>query len=240
MAEAPLSMAGRNNDVRVSPLQSSSDKGFQRTPAQANGMKCELKYMYAGEKKCRCCINWQDEMPISMIENGTGDKNAAFVLIVRKEVAHENSESGKKSRVHSIVVQSSLLLKLLEKILQGYPGLNFIDSQKTFKAPFRPFLHRWKEFSIAVRDEQDPETKAHLDLLFPVLEAELKIPLDSAKKFAEFKIIDFPNVWTIFRPEELVYSVRDGIASALRLIETEPFTSNDGRKYLLLKCYTID
>ena len=79
----------------------------------------------------------------------------------------------KKLQIDSIVIQSPLLKTALGDVMKDYPGVTTSLDRLTFKAPFKPFVHRWSKLIEALESEQHEETKAHLELLFRTMEVSL-------------------------------------------------------------------
>lgn len=52
--------------------------------------------------------------------------------------------------MHSIVVQSPLLKKMLENVLKGYPGVTVGLQRLEFSGKFEPLIHRWTELENAI------------------------------------------------------------------------------------------
>lgn len=75
-----------------------------------------------------------------------------------------------------------------------------------FQAPFKPFVHRWAKLVEVVGGEADKETKAHLQLLYNVLEAELRETIASREDYIANKVITFEHLWTIFEPGCTIYA----------------------------------
>lgn len=75
-----------------------------------------------------------------------------------------------------------------------------------FQAPFQPFIHRWQEFTDALDEQEDEETKKHLELLYKTLEAELKDIIAARIDYIKNQVITFEHLWTIFVPGSTLYS----------------------------------
>jgi hypothetical protein len=74
----------------------------------------EIKYLYEGEQKCSCCINWTSTKPeIKKEENGS-------VMTVRQSRDHNNE---KPLAIHSILIHSSQLKDTLLQVLKGYANV---------------------------------------------------------------------------------------------------------------------
>jgi len=72
------------------------------------------------------------------------------------------------------MVQSSLIKTVLGEVLNGYPGITTNLDRLQFNAPFEPFVHRWEKLIEAREKETDTDTRNHINLLYDVLEEELR------------------------------------------------------------------
>lgn len=85
-------------------------------------------------------------------------------------------------------------------------GVTTTLERLVFQAPFHAFVHRWTEFTSALDEQDDEEAKKHLELLYKVLEAELKETISSKNDFIKNKVITFTHLWTIFQPGSTLYA----------------------------------
>ena len=145
------------------------------------GMVSGVKNLYQSKPDKHGRVTWVDVYPDDLEE--AVQETARFALIVRNVKAYDGR---RQLLTQSIVVHSPLLKDFLQEVLGGYPGVTTGINNLTFDAPFKPFVHRWKQLKIA-RDEvwkdlndqvqQSNELQAkqeHVDLLFEVLNTELK------------------------------------------------------------------
>lgn len=79
-----------------------------------------------------------------------------------------------------------------------------------FQAPFNALVHRWTEFTQSLEEQEDEQTKAHLQLLYNTLEEELRDIIASKNDYIENKVITFDHLWTIFQPGATIYSYEWG------------------------------
>lgn len=75
-----------------------------------------------------------------------------------------------------------------------------------FTAPFNPFVHRWTALIEALNDEQDEVTKTHLQLLYNILDGELRDVIDAKQDFIKNKVITYEHLWTIYEPGATIYT----------------------------------
>lgn len=118
----------------------------------------------------------------------------------------------------SILINSPELKTVLDKVFEGYPGVTCVLQRLVFDAPFAPFVHRWPEFSEAVKKERDPVAKEHLDLLHGLLREELQDTIKALEDYLVHGVMTFENLWALFHPGAAVYSLRSGSSAALTFV----------------------
>ncbi|CAG8971148.1 hypothetical protein HYALB_00010123 [Hymenoscyphus albidus] len=160
-------------------------------------MQCDIKNLYQLED-ARGRISWTDQYPADVLEAAENEVTARFAILVRNK---KSFDSRKKLEIHSIVVQSPLLKNVLVKDLKNYPGVTVTLKRLEFGAPLNPFVHRWSELKSALAAETHEETKSHLQLLYSILEAELKDIIAARNDHIENQVITFSHLWTIFQPD---------------------------------------
>lgn len=130
-----------------------------------------------------------------------------YTLIVRNAKCYDGSKS---LEIHSIVVQSEPLKKFLASVLEGYAGITMTLDRVTFNRPFEPFVHRWEQFTKSrFNEELDATTKAHVDLLYKVLEEELGRVIAHKNDLVRNGVMTHDLLYTIFEPGEVIFGVVD-------------------------------
>lgn len=209
---------------------SESDGGIDPDSSQSksktkDGMKCKLKQLYKSD------INrhdwWDDQIPF-----GQEADKSHYAIIIRN-IFNDDADADRRTKIHSVVVQSPVLKEILKKILDGYPGLAMNTERLTFSSPFQPLVHHWDAIKEAAAKETDETAKRHLKLFTTSLETELSGPLESVKTFNEFRTITFQHLWAIFYPGETVFAPQGKTDCVFRLKRHEYIKSN-GVTYLLL------
>jgi hypothetical protein len=75
-------------------------------------------------------------------------------------------------------------------------------------SPFHSFFYRWDRLLKAAEQEEDPETKKHIELLIDTLGPEIH-SIDSVKKgLLKNGVITYEELWTLFEPGALLYAKR--------------------------------
>ena len=179
----------------------------------AAGMDCMVRNLYPDRKG-----RWTEKYPTWLGDPVENDQTKRFALIVR----HKKVESTqKKLEIQSISIQSPLLKRALVAVFQDYPGVTADLEQLEFKAPFKPFVHRWSKFEQATVNERDPQTKQHLALLWNVLETELRPFLANLKDLTRRGLIDYKSLWAIYEPGSLLVMHSDGGERLFRCVDTK-------------------
>lgn len=107
-------------------------------------------------------------------------------------------------QVHSIIVRSPHIMKVLRDVLADYPGISPEVDSLTLSSPFEPIFHRWTDLCQAI-DASDQLTKDHIKGFAELLEDELGIFFQVLRDADMHGIIDHKNLWTVFVPNELVW-----------------------------------
>lgn len=201
----------------------------------------EVKRLYEGKSKCRCCINWVDEPPEKSDETpADGARKSKQLYAGWAVVARTQRHGGNHGewKVSDITIQSPAIKQFLGKVLDGYPGVFVHTDHIEVGAPFQPFLHRWEEF-LRLEGEASEETKKDVKLLKEVVQPELQKYLRAADECRTHGVIEYVNLWTIFRPGSLVYWNRDGVESIVRLVNIDTHFAF-AAEYFRLHCEQVD
>lgn len=203
------------------------------TPEFSLGMRPETKQLYRPDDRS----TWDEWNPDNIrtdVEAGSFAQECA--LIVRREPHPSNNN---QATLHSITVQSPLIKKVLEGTFEGFEGLNTQLKQLTFKAPFHPFYYRWHRFEKLRKDEQDQDTKEHLDLLYAILGKEILPHIEVMKDLIKNKVMSFEYLWAIFSPGMELYTNIDG-HDRIVLLRDSRYGANISGEYFSLEFRYID
>ena len=203
------------------------------------GMWDECKSLYQKPDKDGR-FQWVAEEPDDVVEAAEGKATAKFAFLVCKKKSHD---SRKKYDLDSVIIQSPLLKDLLGQMLVDYPGITTSLDRLVFKAPFRPFVHRWPRLLHLLQPEvtQDETARSHLRLLHDILYyEELKNAIDAKIDLVKNGVITFEFLWTIFEPGTLVYSTEVGKERVYQLINPGIGMEQDGRQYQQLNVWGVD
>ncbi|KAJ5374997.1 ATPase AAA-type core [Penicillium concentricum] len=202
------------------------------------GTLCDFHTLYQTKRDVYGKRSWAKELPPDLPEPVEDEESAQYALLVRKQKCYDGRRS---LSIHSIIVQSERLKEFLKRALNDYPGVTPTLKRLEFKSPFPPFVHRWEAITKFRDEEQDPTTKTHIELLYRIMDEELRDVIDRKKDLVAQGVITYDLTWTILEPQDVVLSSSDGALRAYSLEsedvspESDYFTAEyvefDGSKF---------
>ncbi|RYO18687.1 hypothetical protein AA0111_g10599 [Alternaria arborescens] len=207
------------------------------------GMKNGLKHLYSGKEDDKGRFQWQEEIPEDIGDPAENDETAKWALLVRNVKVY--GDPRRVLSIHSVVVQSPLLKKLLAGVLKNYPGVTVGLNRLEFQDKFEPLIHRWAELQDAIAklgdDTEDKRTtKAHAELLQEILTKEFKTMIDTSQDMKSKKVMTYEHLWTLFQPGATVFARQDGQETAMTLVETKYGVDCNGVPCFWLTCKYVD
>ena len=207
------------------------------------GMKSAVKELYSGKEDRKGRYQWQDKIPEDIGKAVENDETAKWALLVRNIKVYNDPR--RVLSIHSIVVQSPLLKKLLVTVLKNYPGVTVGLNRLEFSGKFEPLIHRWSELQQAIANlgdatEDKRTTKEHAALLQNVLIKEFKTMIDTSQDMRSKRVMTYENLWTLFQPGATVFSRQDGQETAMTLVKTMYGQDANGLPCFWLTCKFVD
>lgn len=212
------------NGERMSNGQRQKDKEVEDDGEHFDfGMKLGYKDLYSGKEDKKGRFQWQDTVPEDIGDPVENKETAKWALLVRNVKVYNDPR--KVLSIHSIVVQSPLLKKLLAGVLKNYPGVTVGLNRLEFSGKFEPLIHRWTELQAAIgklgdATEEQRVTKEHAELLQGILVEEFKGLIDTSQDMMSKRVMNFDLLWTLYQPGATVFSRQDGQETALTLSTT--------------------
>ncbi|KAJ5564920.1 hypothetical protein N7513_001162 [Penicillium frequentans] len=180
---------------------------------EPHGSICDVHKLYQTKPDESGNTSWTKDYPESLVAPAEDEESAQYALIVRNAKCYD----GRKSlSIHSVIVQSEPLKKFLGKVLEDYPGVTTTLERLEFHSPFKPMVHRWEQFIQFREEEDDPATKKHVDLLYKVLEEELRDVIARKKDMIRNGVITHTLIWTIFEPGNEIITISGGRTRAFK------------------------
>ena len=210
------------------------DESAEEAPKVDPGMRSEIRNLYEGKPKCRCCINWVDEIPKDTLAKMKASKRSREYAIVVRHKRDPDALDG-ELKVDSIVIQSPLLKPVLEKVFKDLPGTVAGLEKLQFAAPFVPFFHRWEEFKEA-HSACEGETRLHADLLYDALQKQIEHDVKTSRDLVSHGVITFEHIWTLFIPGDLFSYSQAGHDSLAIISKPEYFKESENKD---VEAYTV-
>ncbi|TVY81240.1 ATPase family AAA domain-containing protein 3-B [Lachnellula suecica] len=235
MSERGSSVQYHRSVGSSSPSLSKMSVDSNYTPEFISGMRPETKQLYRSDDRSP----WDEWNPAAdkiHKDAEAGSYAQECAIIVRREPHPSNNN---QPALHSITVQSPLIKKVLDGIFEGFEGLNTQLKVLTFKAPFHPFYYRWHRFEKLRNDEQDLDTKSHLDLLYEIISEEILPHIEAMEDLIKNNVMSFDYLWAIFSPGMEVYTNIDGHDRILSLKNCS-YGANMSGEFFSLECRYID
>ena len=86
------------------------------------GMEFGIKNLYQGPEDNHGRYTWTDKYPEDLEKAAEDEVTARYAILVRHKKCYDDSR--KTLEIHSIVVQSLLIKKVLGIVLADYPGMS--------------------------------------------------------------------------------------------------------------------
>jgi SpoVK/Ycf46/Vps4 family AAA+-type ATPase len=225
LAQNPIVVNG--GDGENSENGSTSESTIQEAEIvyEPAGTIVEAINLYEGQPDNRGRVTWTRKYPDGLEDPPENAQSEQYALLIRNKKCYNGR---KKLEIDSLVIQSQRLKAMLGKVFEGYPGLMTDLDRVEFEPPFEPFVHRWEAFIKAREDEQDPITKKHADLLWDVLEVELRDAIREKNDHVAHGVVQFKNIWTIFEPGTLIFNLNSEFnAERVYRLDEGTFATND-------------
>ena len=143
-------------------------------------------------------------------------------------------------RLHSIVIQSPLLRKVLDRTFEGYDGISTKLKELRFMPPLHEFYYRWHQLERLIKDEADEMTTKHLQLFFPVISKEVRPYIESMEDLTRNGVITYDYLWTIFPPGTKIYTSIDGQDRIFVAVTGSQAYDDHGNNCFQIQCQYID
>lgn len=149
---------------------------------------------------------WDEWMPDDA-GNPSGDntEDQKYAVVIRRE-----KRRGKRGLfLHSIIINSPLLRRVLDDVFDGYDGISTKLRELVFYPPLHEFYYRWHLFENTYLTEQDEPTKEHLELLYTFMSGQILPHIATMEDLTKNQVISYDYLWAIFSPGMDVYSKVD-------------------------------
>ncbi|KAL2847660.1 P-loop containing nucleoside triphosphate hydrolase protein [Aspergillus pseudodeflectus] len=197
------------------PKESNKSSG----PFAPSGSICKAHNIYQTRPDAVGLTSWTKQLPDYAEDPAEDPESPQCALVVRNAKCYNGTKSLES---HSIIVQSEPLKKFLADVFKGYPGLTLALARKQFT-------------DAKDADGLDEATKAHVDLLYTVLEEELRDVISQKNDLIANGVITYNLLYAIFEPDEPIYSVIGGRQRAF--VFQKGFHDTRSRSFVITEKY---
>ncbi|TIA04199.1 P-loop containing nucleoside triphosphate hydrolase protein [Aureobasidium pullulans] len=112
------------------------------------GMSVGFKNLYAGKEDRRGRFQWQETIPEDLVPPAENAETQKWAFVARYTKVY--GDPRRTLALHSVVIQSPLLKKVLEDVLAGYPNVTVGLQRLEFSGKFEALIHRFPELNSAI------------------------------------------------------------------------------------------
>ena len=157
-----------------------------------------------------------------------------YALILRRKRNKDDEETST-----TLQVRSPLIREALKLILDGYSYLNLEGCPIEIKKPYDPLFHHRRELREYSRSaERSPEQTKHLDVLIKFMDDHLSATERRYMQLVPNGMVDFENLWTIYRAEDIIVQQTDHFRQCYRITSCGMAVDNEGVKYFELRVWS--
>lgn len=169
------------------------------------------------------------------------DKSASPESLKRAVVVYrERIPPDPTLKLHSIVIQSPLLRKVLDRTFEGYDGISTKLKELRFVPPLHEFYYRWHMLEKLIQDEQDDITTKHLQLFYPIISKEVLPYIERMEDLTRNGVITFDYLWTIFPPGTKIFTNIDAQDRIFVAVSGSLGYDDCGERSFQIQCQYMD
>ncbi|KAG9524365.1 P-loop containing nucleoside triphosphate hydrolase protein, partial [Aureobasidium melanogenum] len=117
------------------------------------GMSVGIKNLYAGKEDRRGRFQWQETIPEDLVPPAENAETQKWAFIARYIKVY--GDPRRTLALHSIVIQSPLLKKVLQDVLADYPNVTVGLQRLEFSGKFECLIHRFPELDSTIEKLQE-------------------------------------------------------------------------------------
>ncbi|KAG9944396.1 P-loop containing nucleoside triphosphate hydrolase protein, partial [Aureobasidium melanogenum] len=141
----PLESAEQNTTKPAKPKEDKLDPKLV-------GMSVGVKNLYAGKEDRRGRFQWQETIPEDLVPPAENAETQKWAFIARYIKVY--GDPRRTLALHSIVIQSPLLKKVLQDVLADYPNVTVGLQRLEFSGKFECLIHRFPELDSTIEKLQ--------------------------------------------------------------------------------------
>lgn len=142
----------------------------------------------------------------------------------------------------TLKINSPYLLKMLTVVVISHPSVPFgFDEPLELESPFCVLFHFWEAIQEHHKNVTHDIERIHVGLLLSFMDEEMGSQRTKKEKMVQNNHIEFPLLWTIFKPQGVLYSAIRGHETLYRLDKTVYEESKStGRRFEVHLSHTLN
>ncbi|TKA60914.1 hypothetical protein B0A55_12153, partial [Friedmanniomyces simplex] len=138
-------------------------------------------------------------------------------------------------------VNSQHLKEILEDTIGHYPGISFHTKDITIPRPYHVLFHYRHELEKAGDSlEEGSEAAGHHELLIDWINDQFRETIDETENLLEQGLMTYPHLWTVFKPDAIIYAPVFGQPRAFTLSSYEYVCGENPGLYLQIQFVDFD
>ncbi|KAL2061152.1 hypothetical protein VTL71DRAFT_7425 [Oculimacula yallundae] len=186
------------------------------------GKSTSVKVFYEGKRSNGSQFNWVETPPKQLPEKIAKANNRVAIKIFKIKDHEQPTIMGKTPlKIHSIEVQSSILVAALKDILKPQ-GMHLETSEPAkFQEPFKPLFFTYDKI-VALYDQTKANglLKEHLNLLIQVMDEMFGSFMEHLKNLNASGLISYKLAWTYFPKHTMIFYGTKDCERICRVIAT--------------------
>ena len=157
-----------------------------------------------------------------------------YALVLRRKRNKDDEETSTTLEVRSPVIREAL-----KCVLARYSYLNLEGCPIEIKKPYGPLFHYRRELrEYAMSAEHGLEQKKHLDILIKFMDDNLSVTERRYTQLVPNGMIDYDNLWTIYRAEDIIVHQNDHFQQCYRITSCGTTKDTEGVEYFELRVWS--
>lgn len=195
------------------------------------GTQATVKTFYEGKNSCPGHYDWVDSPPKQLASKIAKQHDRVAIKIFKIKDHSQETVTGKTPlKIHSIELQSPLLVAALKDIVKEENV--FLESTETakFQEPFKPLFFRYDAILALFKNEKQGILKNHLKLLVSVMNDIFSTTFAKLANMKKSGLISYKLAWTYFPRGTVMFSGTQDCTRVVRVVDTAYTSDDDGHR----------
>ncbi|KAK0616618.1 P-loop containing nucleoside triphosphate hydrolase protein [Immersiella caudata] len=133
-------------------------------------------------------------------------KDRGYAIVVEEKVSYDYY-GNEKSRKELLTLVSPALVSAFTTVVKHFPNIGMNGGKVTLTAPYAPLFFYYDKLQEFAEKEGNDDLKDDLDSLADFYARRVKPAHDTIKQDQADNVVIFKDLWALFRPGDLVYTL---------------------------------